>query len=110
MPRYAPVLPSPRTPEWGCACGDEHNWRSRTACKTCGKAAPYRIQNDAKRAADSYWWKKPAAHAKKEPSQNKSQTDRIRELERQLSKLQTMLPNTSQEDNCDMDSGESGAN
>ena len=44
------VLRGPRTPCWGCGkCGCDGNWASRVECRSCHKAAPARIVNEAKR-------------------------------------------------------------
>ena len=45
------VLPDPKSPPWGCKCGEWRNWASRTACMSCGKEAPQRIVAAAKKNA-----------------------------------------------------------
>ncbi|CAK0799690.1 unnamed protein product, partial [Prorocentrum cordatum] len=46
------VLPGPKYPVWGCGkCGESGNWASRLKCRSCGGAAPVRVQQDARAAA-----------------------------------------------------------
>ena len=45
------VLYGPKTPVWGCSCGESTNWASWVKCKACGKAAPQTIIDKAKAAS-----------------------------------------------------------
>ena len=45
------ALFGPKTPVWGCSCGESANWASRIKCKACGKAAPQTIADKAKAAS-----------------------------------------------------------
>jgi hypothetical protein len=46
----AAVLRGTKAPTWGCNCGHGGNWASRIKCRECGKAAPSRILERAKKA------------------------------------------------------------
>ena len=46
------VLWGPKTPVWGCRCGQSDNFASRIECRGCGKPAPRTVLDKAK-AADA---------------------------------------------------------
>ena len=48
-PPQAKVLRGPREPVWGCQCGKHNNWACRIVC-SCGRPAPQRVINAAKKA------------------------------------------------------------
>ena len=41
------VLRGQRDPEWGCGCGCDRNWASRTRCRECSRTAPRSILDKA---------------------------------------------------------------
>jgi hypothetical protein len=49
-PRDGEVLRGPREPTWGCGCGRDENWASRTKCRGCGRSAPQSTLAKAKTA------------------------------------------------------------
>ena len=44
------VLRGPKSPSWGCNCGELGNWASRVRCRGCGVDAPARIRTAAQKA------------------------------------------------------------
>ena len=45
------VLRGPRSPLWGCRCGEPSNWACRVRCRGCDAAGPRRVFTAAKAAA-----------------------------------------------------------
>ena len=82
-------------PPWGCRCGTDDNWASRSSCRGCGAAAPRKvldaIASAAKRPMPSAhpqpWgrWKHGAPGHGKPADQMQRKLD---VLERKLSKIQ----------------------
>ena len=69
--RGGEVLPGPRRPEWGCACGTDGNWASRLSCRSCGKAAPS-------------WWRDRAKAKAKEQEHAGGSSKEVKELKADL--------------------------
>ena len=44
------VLRGPKSPFWGCGCGEDGNWASRIRCRACGTDAQARIRTAAQKA------------------------------------------------------------
>jgi len=74
------VLPGPKSPVWGCSCGEAHNWASRLKCRGCSKAAPAAVRARAQAAAKDVEGKGSAAGSA-------GQASRLAKLEAELKGL-----------------------
>lgn len=48
------VLRGPKSPCWGCTCGENNNWACRIVCRGCGREAPERIRTRARKEHKKY--------------------------------------------------------
>ena len=79
------VLYGPKTPVWGCSCGESTNWASRIKCKACGKAAPQTIADKAKAASKKAQMATPEPTARRPVAEGKDWSqviERFKKLEK----------------------------
>ena len=79
------ALFGPKTPVWGCSCGESANWASRIKCKACGKAAPQTIADKAKAASKRAQAAPPEPTARRPAAEGKDWflvLERIKKLEK----------------------------
>ena len=84
------VLSGPKTPHWGCNCGEASNWASRLNCRQCGRQASGKVVAAAKANA-----KAPAPSKPKGPggawSAGPPGSGRVAELESKVAQLEQKL-------------------
>ena len=111
------VLRGPRSPLWGCRCGEASNWACRIRCRGCDAAGPRRIVAAAQAAAGAAKPAragtasptKPRARTQASPGGSRSKGKTFADVVRDLGLGETSSDDTSMDDEVADDQGAVGA-